>query len=144
MSDRTPQQPETPPGSAAAAEQSARRAEDTAEYAQRQSQDALAVAESAREAALEAARKAGRFSREFLVTVISVVTTAFGVVVALAWNTALSNWLKGFSEDARTIGLFIYALLITFLAVMAIVILSRVARRIGADPIEFKLGAKKE
>jgi hypothetical protein len=141
MSDRTPQEPTTPP---TAAEQSARRAENTAAQARRESQDALALAEQAREAAVEAARKAGRFSREFVVTVISVVTTAFGVVVALAWNTALSNALGNLSEGARTIGLFIYALLITFLAVLAIVILSRVARRIGADPIEFRLGERKQ
>lgn len=142
MSDRTPQEPTTPP---TAAEQSARRAEDTAAQARRESQDALALAEQAREAAMEAARKAGRFSREFLVTVISVVTTAFGVVVALAWNTALSNWLGGLSgKDTQTIALFVYALVITLLAVLAIVILSRVARRIGADPIEFKLGERKQ
>jgi Family of unknown function (DUF5654) len=130
MSDRTPDEPTGP---SASAEESARRAED-----------ASALAESARDAALEAARRAGRFSREFMVTVISVVTTAFGVVVALAWNTALSNALGNLSQNARTIGLFIYALLITFMAVLAIVILSRVARRIGADPIEFKLGERKQ
>jgi hypothetical protein len=130
MSDRTPDEPTRP---SASAEESARRAED-----------ASALAESARDAALEAARRAGRFSREFMVTVISVVTTAFGVVVALAWNTALSNALGNLSQNARTIGLFIYALLITFMAVLAIVILSRVARRIGADPIEFKLGERKQ
>jgi hypothetical protein len=72
------------------------------------------------------------------------VTTAFGVVVALAWNTALSNALKRFSgADARTIALFVYALVITFLAVLAIVILSRVAKRIGATPVEFKIGSTK-
>jgi hypothetical protein len=141
MSDLTPQEPLTP---RTPAEASARRAEDTAAQARKESQDALALAEAARVAALEAARKAGRFSREFVVTVISVVTTAFGVVVALAWNTAMSHWLTTLSQDAQTIGLFIYALVITFLAVLAIVILARVARRIGADPIEFKLGGKQQ
>ena len=142
MSDRTPQDPTT---SAASAEESARRARGEAAAARRESEDAIALAEAARETALEAARKAGRFSREFLVTVFSVVTAAFGFVVALAWNTALSNALARFSsENARTIALFIYALIVTFLAVLAIVILSRLARRIGAEPIEFKIGAKKE
>jgi hypothetical protein len=141
MSDRTPDEPTGP---SASAEESARRAEAAASAARKQSEDASALAETARDAALEAARRAGRFSREFMVTVISVVTTAFGVVVALAWNTALSNALGNLSQNARTIGLFIYALLITFMAVLAIVILSRVARRIGADPIEFKLGERKQ
>jgi hypothetical protein len=94
---------------------------------------------------VEAARKAGRFSREFLVTVISVVTTAFGVVVALAWNEALSTALKEwFGLSARITALFVYALLITFLAVIAIVMMSRVAKRIGAAPLEFKLEATKK
>ena len=126
------------------AQEEARRAEDAAARAERDRREALALAESAREAAVEAAKRAGRFSREFLVTVISVVTTAFGVVVALAWNTALTTWLARFSDKAEIAGLFIYALLITLLAVLAIVLLGRLARRIGAEPIQFGLQIKKE
>jgi len=140
MSDRTPEQPPAGP-SGGTPEDAARRAEAAAANAERDRAEASALAEAAREAAFEAARKAGRFSREFLVTVISVVTTAFGVVVALAWNTALSTWLAHYSENARITGLFIYAVLITFMAVIAIVMLSRLARRIGAEPIEFKIGS---
>jgi hypothetical protein len=126
------------------AEEETRRAEGAAVMAARESKEAQVLAEAARDAALQAARKAGRFSREFLVTVISVVTTAFGVVVALAWNTALSTWLLQFSEGARITGLFIYALVITLLAVLVIVFLGRLAARIGAEPIQFGLQAKKE
>src|SRR5437667_10451798 len=86
---------------------------------------------------IEAARKASRFSREFLATVIGLVTTAFGVVVALAWNTALSTWLAQLSRGARIGGLFAYALLVTVLAVLAIVFLGRLAGRTGAPPIQF-------
>ena len=139
MSEHTP----TDPAAAAeSAEDAARRAEAAAASAKKDRDDAFALA--AREAAVEAARKASRFSREFVVTVISVVTTAFGVVVALAWNTALTNWLARFNQRAETVALFIYALLITFAAVLAIVILSRVAKRIGAAPVEFKIEGKKE
>ena len=146
MSDQTPNDPKDVRDSKAAAESAedaARRAEQAAADAARERDDALALAHAARVAAVEAARKAGRFSREFFVTVISVVTTAFGVVVALAWNTALSEWLKTLQKGTQTIGYFIYALLITFLAVIAIVILSRVAKRIKADPVEFKIGTTK-
>src|SRR5438093_9555598 len=93
--------------------------------------------ERPQEQILEAARKASRFSREFLATVIGLVTTAFGVVVALAWNTALSTWLAQLSRGARIGGLFAYALLVTVLAVLAIVFLGRLAGRIGAQPIQF-------
>jgi TRAP-type C4-dicarboxylate transport system permease small subunit len=89
------------------------------------------------------AKRASRFSREFIVTVISVVTTAFGVVVALAWNTALSEALGRLSKGAEIVGLFIYAALITFMAVLAIIFLGRLATRMGAEPIQFALPPKK-
>ena len=93
---------------------------------------------------VEVAKKATRFSREFIVTVIAVVTTAFGVVVALAWNTALSTALAGLSRGARITGLFIYAVVITFLAVLAIIFLGRLATRMGAEPILFALASRKK
>src|SRR4051794_6537552 len=138
MSERTPRARE--PRSTAAAEDAAARAERAAGEAERSRQESLALAAAAR----EAARKAGRFSREFLVTVISVFTTALGVVVALAWNTALSKALETLSEGGEIVALFVYALLVTFLAVLAIVVLARIARRMDATPMEFKIGGKKE
>jgi small-conductance mechanosensitive channel len=93
-------------------------------------------------AARQAAGKANRFSREFLATVISLVTTAFGVVVALAWNEALSEALKGLSRGAQLTGLFLYAVLVTILAVFIILFLGKLAGRIGAEPIEFKYPVK--
>lgn len=87
----------------------------------------------------EVAKRATRFSREFLATLISVVVTAFGVVVALAWNTALTTYFQQFlGKRARITALFIYAAAITLLAVVAIILAGRLARRIGAQPIEFK------
>jgi hypothetical protein len=106
--------------------------------------EALVAADDEEEAPVyvEAAKKVSRFSREFLATVISLLTTAFGVVVALAWNTALSTWLAEFNKSAQITGLFIYALLITFLAVVMIVILARLATRIGAQPVQFAYPVK--
>ncbi len=142
MSDRPPQGPS--PSSPESPEDAVARAERAASQAEQSRQDAAALAAAARDAAVEAARRAGRFSREFLVTVISVVTTAFGVVVALAWNSALTQALSKLGGSSEVVALFIYALLITFLAVLAIVIMSRVARRIGADPVQFTLQPKKD
>ena len=83
--------------------------------------------------------KASRFSREFLATVISLVSTAFGVVVALAWNTAIQEWFSQIFGDAGQVAaLFVYALIITFIGVLVIVYLARLASRIGAEPVEFK------
>jgi hypothetical protein len=146
MSDRPPQEPTRPAPSPeqSSSEDAAARAERAASQAERSLQDTAAIAAAARDAALEAARRAGRFSREFLVTVISVVTTAFGVVVALAWNSALTKALEQLSKRSEVVALFVYALLITFLAVLAIVIMSRIARRIGAEPVAFTLQPKKD
>lgn len=84
-------------------------------------------------------QKASRFSREFIATVISLVSTAFGVVVALAWNTAIQTWFEHlFGAAGQIAALFVYALVVTFFGVMVIVYLGRLATRIGAEPVEFK------
>lgn len=93
---------------------------------------------------LEKARAANRFSREFMATIIALVTTAFGVVVALAWNTALSKALEKLSHGAQVIGLFIYAIVVTVLAVVIIIVLARLAGRIGADPVQFTYPVRKK
>ena len=93
---------------------------------------------------VDVVRKASRFSREFLATMIALVTTAFGVVVALAWNTALSKALAQLSKGYELTGLFVYAVLVTIIAVLTVISLGRVATRIGAEPIEFKYPSKKE
>ena len=69
---------------------------------------------------------------------IALVTTAFGVVVALAWNTALSKALSQLSRAYQITGLFTYAVIVTVVAVLTVIALGRLATRIGAEPIEFK------
>jgi len=87
---------------------------------------------------IEVVQRASRFSREFMATMIALVTTAFGVVVALAWNTALSKALAQLSKTYQITGLFTYAVIVTVLAVLTVIALGRLAARIGAEPIEFK------
>jgi hypothetical protein len=135
--------PETDADKAKRAEDAAVRAEAAARRAEREREDASVLLQAA-ETARVAGRQASRFSREFVVTVFSVVTTAFGFVVALAWNTALSEWLSELQRTNETWGFFLYALLVTFLAVIAIILLTRLAQRMGARPIEFKLAAEEE
>src|SRR5437667_2740504 len=90
---------------------------------------------------VDVVRRASRFSREFLATMIALVTTAFGVVVALAWNTALSKALAQLSRTYQITGLFVYAVIVTVVAVLTVITLGRLAARIGAEPIEFKYPA---
>jgi uncharacterized membrane protein YjjP (DUF1212 family) len=83
-------------------------------------------------------KKTTRFSREVVATMISLATAAFGVVAALAWNSAITavfaNWTKG----SRLSALFLYAFLVTLIGVVVIVLLGRLAARINAEPVEFK------
>jgi uncharacterized membrane protein YjjP (DUF1212 family) len=80
-----------------------------------------------------------RFSREVVATMISLASAAFGVVAALAWNGAITAvFARYFGEGARIGALFAYAVLVTVIGVVIIVLLGRLAARINAQPVEFK------
>jgi len=85
-------------------------------------------------------QKTTRFSKEFVATVISLVSVAFGVVAALAWNSAITEWFNQVYKDRATkvSALFIYAVIVTLIGVTVIVLLGRLAARINAQPVEFK------
>jgi uncharacterized membrane protein YjjP (DUF1212 family) len=89
-------------------------------------------------------RKTTRFSREVVATMISLASAAFGVVAALAWNTAITqaftNWF-GERSASEVSALFVYAVLVTVMGVIVIVMLGRLAGRINAEPVEFKYPA---
>jgi uncharacterized membrane protein YjjP (DUF1212 family) len=85
--------------------------------------------------------KTSRFSREVVATMISLASAAFGVVAALAWNsaitTAFTKWL-GETSASKVGALFVYAVVVTVIGVIVIVTLGRLAGRINAQPVEFK------
>jgi hypothetical protein len=90
---------------------------------------------------VQVVKRTSRFSREVVATMISLASAAFGVVAALAWNSAITlGFTKAFGEDsAGKLGaLFVYALVVTLIGVVVIVLLGRVAARINAEPVEFK------
>ena len=60
-----------------------------------------------------------------------MITTALGLVAALAWNTAIQNlFTKVFGEaGAELIGQFVYALIITAIVIFATIVVSRAAER---------------
>ena len=83
--------------------------------------------------------KTSRFSKEVLATMISLASAAFGVVAALAWNSAITElFRRALAENARISALFVYAVVITLIGVVVIVIMGRIAARISAEPVEFK------
>ncbi|NYB26661.1 MAG: hypothetical protein HVN34_04900 [Methanobacteriaceae archaeon] len=60
-------------------------------------------------------------------TIATLMTTAFGLIAALAWNEAIKAIiLQYFQADSGITGLLIYAILITIIAVVATLIIARV------------------
>jgi hypothetical protein len=61
---------------------------------------------------------------------ISLASAAFGVVAALAWNGAITALVKQiFGTGGQIVSLFIYAIIITIIAVIVMVNLGKVAER---------------
>ena len=66
----------------------------------------------------------------YIQTMISLASAAFGVVAALAWNSAITALVKQiFGPGGQIVSLFIYAVLITVVAVIVMVNLGKLAER---------------
>ena len=72
---------------------------------------------------------------------IGLASAAFGVVAALAWNSAITAWFNQIFPGqgrARVSALFVYAVVVTLIGVVVIVSLGRLSARLKAEPVEFK------
>jgi hypothetical protein len=72
----------------------------------------------------------------FIGTIVALVSSAFGLVAALSWNTFLTAWvnqmargpLRQFHLTGAALS-FAQAIIVTLIAVVAVVILNRIAGR---------------
>jgi Family of unknown function (DUF5654) len=72
----------------------------------------------------------------FLATMISLSSAAFGVIAALAWNTAISDFIKQYLPAGKGIGPeFLYAAIITVIGVLVMVNLGKLAERAGGKSV---------
>lgn len=73
------------------------------------------------------------FHLEFITQMLTLATSGFGLVSALAWNAAIQQAVQEFIEPripgSGLLSRFIYALIITLLAVVITYQLSRLAAR---------------
>lgn len=73
---------------------------------------------------------------ELIAQMLTLVTSGFGVVAALAWNDAIQAFVKEFIEPripgSGLLSKFVYALLITTLIVFTTYQLSRVSAKLQA------------
>ncbi|MDI9615167.1 DUF5654 family protein [Methanothermobacter sp.] len=78
----------------------------------------------------------GEFKLEVLKTIGTLITTAFGLIAALAWNEAIKVLITQFFKAGNELtGLFVYALVVTILAVIATIL---IARRLAHYGIELR------
>ena len=63
---------------------------------------------------------------EVMTTVATLVTTAFGLIAALAWNDAIKAIIAVLlPAQSGLTGLLVYAILITIIAVIATILIAR-------------------
>ena len=73
-------------------------------------------------------------TRVFIQTMITLASASLGLVAALAWNEAIRETiLKVFGKEDSLVGLYVYAIIATVIAVVVLLILARAASRVGGD-----------
>lgn len=73
-------------------------------------------------------------SKAVIQSMITLAGAALGLVCALAWNDAIKAAMKEFLGEADNLtGLFIYAALATLVAVIVLVVLGKLAGKIGGE-----------
>ncbi len=72
--------------------------------------------------------------KQVLETIAALMTAAFGLIAALAWNEAIKALIaQYFKAGAELTALFVYAILVTIIAVLVIVIIGRALARYGME-----------
>jgi hypothetical protein len=76
-------------------------------------------------------------SSEVLDKLVELVTAAFGLVAALAWNTAIQALFAAvFPEAGDLVAKFFYAIVVTVIVVIVTIRLGRLAERIKGEERE--------
>lgn len=66
------------------------------------------------------------FKLQLLETTATLITGAFGLVAALAWNEAIKGAIAQFiSADNTVLGLIVYAVIVTVIAVIMTLIIAK-------------------
>jgi hydrogenase-4 membrane subunit HyfE len=79
--------------------------------------------------------------QEMLSAMVSLIIVAFGLVAALAWNSAIQAIVKAVLGTSDSVpGLLTYAIVVTILAIIATVLITRAAAKAGAEIKEKPIG----
>lgn len=79
-------------------------------------------------------------SNTIVTQIISLITTSFGLVAALAWNEAIKEYVNEyikpyFAKGSGVISLFIYAIIITIFSVLITIQLSKFLEKLEAKKV---------
>ncbi len=80
---------------------------------------------------------ANTFKVQLLETFAALITAAFGLVAALAWNEAIKQAVAAvFGTEDDLVGLTVYAIIVTVLAVIMTLLIARSLSKAKAAMIE--------
>lgn len=78
-----------------------------------------------------------KLSQEIAIQTLTLVSSALGLVAALAWNEAITEYINIYikpylAKGSGVISLFVYAIFITAITVMVALQMARVKKRLGS------------
>ena len=77
---------------------------------------------------------ANEVTKLIMETILGLITTAFAFVAGLAWNDAIQKLIESFIGSGDAIpSLFIYAIVVTIVAVVITVLVARIAGKMGIE-----------
>jgi len=77
---------------------------------------------------------ASEVSKLIVETILGLITTAFAFVAGLAWNDAIQTLITEFvGKGSALTSLFVYAIIVTIIAVIVTVLLARFAAKLGIE-----------
>ena len=72
----------------------------------------------------------------FIQTMITLASASLGLVAALAWNEAIKEAIKQVLGTGESLAaLWTYAILATLIAIVVLVILARLASKVGGEAV---------
>lgn len=82
-------------------------------------------------------RAKDEFKVQVLETFAALITAAFGLVAALAWNEAIKKAISSiFSSDGELMGLFVYAIVVTFVAIIFTILIANSLKKAKAKIVK--------
>ena len=75
--------------------------------------------------------------KEVIEKIAALITAAFGLIAALAWNTAIQEIFRIiFGDQSGVLAMIFYAIVVTIIAIVVTIMIGRAAEKAGAKKPE--------